>query len=76
VAVDEEFSNIDSKDLWVYNKLQLSKTLGYECGPAGAKVPCPGYYIVRPCVNFLGMSRNARIMHLDSSTEHLNCFEF
>lgn len=76
MEVEEEFSLISPDDLWVYNKLQLSRKLNYVCGPAGAKVPVPGLYIVRPCVNFLGMGRNARILHLESSTEHLNPGEF
>lgn len=76
MEVQDEFNSIDPNDLWVYNKLQLSRKLNYNCGPAGAKVPVPGLYLVRPCVNFLGMSRNARIMQLNSTTEHLNCGEF
>lgn len=76
MEVEDEFSLISPDDLWVYNKLQLSRKLNYVCGPAGAKVPVPGFYIVRPCVNFLGMGRNARILHLESSTEHLNPGEF
>lgn len=74
--VEDEFNSIDSNDLWVYNKLQLSRKLNYQCGPAGMKVPSPGFYIVRPSVNFLGMSRNARIIGLESCTEHLNPGEF
>jgi hypothetical protein len=76
VEVEDEFQFIDVDDLWVYNKLQLSRKLNYICGPAGAKVPVPGLYIVRPSVNFLGMSRNARKLHLSSSTEHLHPGEF
>ena len=63
-------------DLWVYNKLQVSRVLGYECGPAGLAVPKPDFYIVRPCINFMGMSRNARIEHLTDNTENLHPAEF
>jgi hypothetical protein len=76
MEVEDEFNSIDVNDLWIYNKLQLSKKLNYICGPVGAKVPTPDFYIVRPCVNFLGMSRNAQIIHLESSTDHLHSGSF
>lgn len=76
MEIEEEFNSIDSRDLWVYNKLQVSKLLNYNCGPAGMKVHSSGLYIVRPSVNFMGMSRNSRIMFLESSTEHLHPGEF
>lgn len=76
MEVVDEFHSIDVNDLWVYNKLQLSRKLNYNCGPAGAKVPEPGLYIVRPSINFMGMGRHAKIMNLESSTEHLHPSEF
>jgi hypothetical protein len=76
MEIEEEFTQIHPNDLWVYNKLQLSTKLGYNCGPAGMKVPSPGLYIVRPSVNFMGMGRNSRIITLESSTEHLHPGEF
>lgn len=76
MEIEEEFSSIHSKDLWVYNKLQLSKLLNYNCGPAGMKVHSSGLYIVKPSVNFMGMGKKSRIMFLESSTEHLHPGEF
>lgn len=76
MEIEEEFEQIHPDDLWVYNKLQLSRKLGYVCGPAGMKVPKSGLYIVRPSMNFLGMGIKSRVIHLDSSTEHLHPGEF
>lgn len=76
MEVEEEFLSINPKDLWVYNKLQLSRLLKYNCGPAGMKVHSSGLYIVRPSINFLGMGRNASKIYLESSTEHLNPGDF
>lgn len=61
MTVEDEWSSIHPQDLWVYNKLQVSRVLGYECGPAGLVVPKPDFYIVRPCINFMGMGRHARL---------------
>lgn len=60
-----------NEDLWVYDKLILSKILGYNCGPKGMEVPKPGKYIIRPAINFMGMALGAKIIHLEKSTEHL-----
>lgn len=63
---DKEFweSYIDIDDLWVYDKLILSKKLGYYCGPAGTLPEKEDYYIVKPCVNFRGISRGASVQLL------------
>lgn len=61
---------VEDKDLWIFDKLILSRRLGYSCGPKGTHVPTPGYYIVRPCVNLLGMGRGAEIVHLQNDTEN------
>ena len=53
------FNDIHYNDLWIYDKLILSKKLGYICGPHGVNVPKYGRYIVRPCVNLMGMGRGA-----------------
>ena len=74
--VDDEFNAIDVRDLWVYNKLQLSRSLGYTCGPAGSTVPKPDSYIVRPTINFLGMGRFSRLEWIEKDTEHLHPAEF
>ena len=71
-----EWEQINPKDLWIYNKLELSRRLEYICGPSGVSVPTPGHYIVRPVINFSGMSRHSRIEWLDCSTDHLHPGEF
>lgn len=76
MEIEDEFNSINSKDLWVYNKLQLSKLLNYNCGPAGMKVHSSGLYIVRPSVNFMGMGKKSRMVLLESSTEYLHPGEF
>ena len=72
----EEWNFIHNEDLWVYNKLFLSRVLEYNCGPAGVSVPRPGFYIVRPSMNILGMGRFSRIEYLENNTEHLHPSEF
>jgi hypothetical protein len=74
--VDDEWNHIHPLDLWVYNKLFLSRVLGYTCGPAGSTVPKPDFYIVRPSFNLLGMGRFARKEWIESNTEHLHPAEF
>ena len=76
LTVSEEWVSLSPKDLWIYNKLQLSQVCGYTCGPAGLPVPSPGFYIVRPSMNFMGMGRYARKEYLTDSTEHLHPGEF
>jgi len=61
---DQEWNHIHPNDLWVYNKLILSRVLGYNCGPVGTAVPKPDFYIVRPSMNLLGMGRFARIEYI------------
>lgn len=60
---------IQPQDLWIYDKFILSKSLGYDCGPAGTVPPRSGRYIVRPCVNFRMMSRGAGIVHIDHESQ-------
>lgn len=74
--VDDEWNHIHPLDLWVYNKLFLSRVLGYTCGPAGTTVPKSDFYIVRPSFNLLGMGRFARKEWIENSTEHLHPAEF
>ena len=73
---DDEWNHIHSKDLWVYNKLFLSRRLGYLCGPAGTTVPKPDFYIVRPSFNLFGMSRLARIEWIEKRTDDMHPAEF
>ena len=61
---------IEPEDLWIYDKLILSKRLGYLCGPAGVAPPTTNYYVIRPCVNFRMMGRGAKIVHLTKDAHH------
>jgi len=67
----DEWTNCHVDDLWIFDKLILAKKLGYKCGPKGTPVPKPDYYIVRPCVNFMGMGRGAYITFLQDDTDNL-----
>ena len=72
----DEWKSIHPKDTWVYNKLFLNTSLRHLCGPTGVPVPYPGYYIVRPSINLLGMGRFSRIEWIDKDTEHFHPAEF
>jgi len=72
----DEWNSIHSNDLWVYSKLFLNNRLGHLCGPTGVPVPYPGYYIVRPSINLLGMGRFSRIEWIDKETDHFHPSEF
>lgn len=72
----DEWANIHSDDLWVYNKLILATKLGHLCGPTGVPVLYSGNYIVRPSFNLLGMGRNARIEYIEKYTDHFHPSEF
>lgn len=58
-------------NLWVFDKLILSRKLGYNCGPVGVDVPKPGSYIVRPITNVLGLGLGTTKEYLTDSTDHL-----
>ena len=68
---EQAWLNCHEDDLWIFDKLILSRKLGYICGPKGLEVPEPGRYIVRPAVNTSGMGEGARIQFLAKSTNHL-----
>ena len=70
-AEDMVWKWIPPDHIWVLDKLILSKYLGYSCGPVGINVPKPGWYIVRPCVNALGLGLGAEKMWLEKSTNDL-----
>lgn len=65
-------SKVQDKDAYLmfkhhrkwFNKLWLSETLGYECGPCGIAPPRSNYYIVRPVMNLQGMSLSARKQYI------------
>ena len=47
---------------WIYDRLQLSQALGYECGPAGTLPPRPGIWFVKPIINLNGMGVDAHAL--------------
>lgn len=73
---DVYWKNADPEELWVYDKLILSRKLGYKCGPAGIDVPDAGWYIVRPIMNIVGLGLNAKKVHLVKYTTDLNPGDF
>lgn len=73
---NDEWNNIHSDDLWIYNKLFLGRVLGYTCGPVGTTVPKPDFYIVRPSFNLLGMGRSSRIEWIKKETDVHHPAEF
>ena len=73
---NHEWNQIHTDDLWVYNKLILSRKLGYTCGPVGTDVPKSDFYIVRPCMNLLGMGRFSRIEYIYKNTDNYHPAEF
>jgi hypothetical protein len=70
-AEDIVWKTIDPNDIWVMDKLILSRKLGYISGPVGLDVPIPGYYIVRPCVNMIGLGLGARRVFVEKETINL-----
>jgi hypothetical protein len=48
-----------------FNKLWLSETLGYSCGPSGIAPDASGYYVVRPIMNLSGMSLEAKKFYIE-----------
>jgi hypothetical protein len=70
-AEDLVWKTINPNDIWVLDKLILSRKLGYNCGPVGLDVPHAGHYIVRPCVNMLGLGLGAQKVWIDEDTCNL-----
>jgi hypothetical protein len=60
---------IDGEDAWIYDKLILSKRLGYYCGPAGVAPEHSGDYIVRPISNYRMMGRGSSVMHINAGED-------
>lgn len=60
---------IDGRDAWIYDKLILSKRLGYYCGPAGVAPEHSSNYIVRPISNYRMMGRGSSVMHIDAGQD-------
>lgn len=70
-AEETVWEKIDPEDIWVLDKLILSRKLNYICGPVGLDVPKSGHYIVRPCVNLLGLGLGAQKAWIEKSTDQL-----
>lgn len=60
---------IDGEDAWIYDKLILSRRLGYYCGPSGVAPEISGEYIVRPISNYRMMGRGSSIVHIDAGRD-------
>lgn len=70
-AEDLVWKSIKPDHIWILDKLILSRKLGYKCGPVGTDVPRPEWYIVRPCVNALGLGLGAQKIFIEKETMHL-----
>ena len=70
-AEEKVWRTLDPDDMWILDKLILSKKMGYNCGPVGIDVPTPDWYIVRPCVNPMGLGLGAKKVWIDKSTDNL-----
>lgn len=68
---DLVWQNINPDHMWVLDKLILSKKMGHDCGPVGIDVNKPGKYIVRPCVNPIGLGLGSSVLYLQKDTTHL-----
>lgn len=68
---DHVWKTLDPDYWWILDKLILSKKLGYKCGPTGISVDEPGNYIVRPCVNAIGLGLGAQKLWIEGDTTNL-----
>jgi len=71
ISEEEVWKTIDPDHMWIMDKLIIASKLGYTCGPVGTDVPKPGWYIVRPCVNALGLGLGAEYVWIEESSDHL-----
>lgn len=69
---DEVWADLSPEHMWIYDKLILSKKLGYACGPVGIDVPKPGWYIVRPIMNLMGLGFGAEKIWIEKDTDNLS----
>jgi len=58
------WQNCHPDDLWIFDKLLLSKKFNYLCGPGCVPVPQANLYVVRPVMNLYGMGAGAELMWL------------
>ena len=68
----EVWPTLDNENLWIYDKLILSRKLGHKCGPCGVPVPFPADYIVRPIINLEGQGKGTEKLWIENDTWHLN----
>ena len=68
---EQVWKSIHPDDIWAMDKLIVSRKMGYICGPVGTSVPAPDYYIVRPCVNALGLGLGTQKIYIEDNTDHL-----
>lgn len=61
------WNSIHIDDLWIYDKLILSRKLGHLCGPSGVDLPYPGTYIVKPITNIMGMGMGSYIKTFETT---------
>jgi len=76
ISEEDAWLNCELNDLWLFDKLILSRKLGYVCGPAGVPVPKPGNYIVRPVTNIIGMGKGASFKYIEHDTKDLPAGSF
>lgn len=60
----EVYNTVDIDDLWVYDKLILTRKLGYYANPAGIPPIKPDWYMVKPITNLDGMGIGSRKRYL------------
>lgn len=65
------YSKLPVEDLWVYDKLILSKKLGYNCNPAGIPVDRAGWYMVKPITNLRGLGAGSKRMFLTPAKSNI-----
>lgn len=68
---EQVWKELNPDELWVLDKLILSRKLGYNCGPVGVPVTKPGWYIVRPTINPNGLGLGTQRVWINDSTDHL-----
>lgn len=65
------WKTVHPDDIWALDKLIVARKSGHTCGPVGTPVPNPDYYIVRPCVNAMGLGLGAAKVWIEDTTDHL-----
>lgn len=68
---EDVWKSVHPSDLWALDKMILARTMGYIAGPVGVPVPFEDDYMVRPCVNPIGLGLGAQKVHIEESTDHL-----